>query len=213
MTSRWASRQPPHARARSPQIPVPAVPARVRASCAARTVRVDQVGVEAAYKSINSFADEFGTYETRAAEVNAQQQLFGLAVMPWRDLKACRVELGLLKMVWDHVQLINDIFASFRNALWSNVDVEWMTDATKKLMKELKALPKSVQKWAVYEGLWKMANSMGIALPLVQDLRDDAMRPRHWTQLMQLTQKSFVVDDAAVMVVPIRIPVPKQVFE
>jgi hypothetical protein len=25
--------------------------------------------------------------------------------------------------------------------------------------------------------------------------------------------KSFVVDDAAVMVVPIRIPVPKQVFE
>ena len=58
------------------------------------------------------------------------------------------------------------------------MDVEAMSDVTKKLMKEIKALPRQVHKWGCHDGLVKMVNDMSVALPLVQDLGDDSMRPR-----------------------------------
>jgi dynein heavy chain len=105
-----------------------------------------EVGAEAAYKKINTFHMEMLDMEAKGVDVNAQQELFELAVVPWRDLKACRAELGQLKLAWDHVQLVQDIFASFRATLWSGVDVEFMTDVTKKLQKELKAQPRPLKK-------------------------------------------------------------------
>ena len=46
-------------------------------------------------------------------------------------------------------------------------------------MKEIKALPRSVHKWNCHIGLIKMVNDMSVSLPLVQDLGDESMRPRH----------------------------------
>ena len=88
------------------------------------------------------------------------------------------------------MQLVIDIFASFRVTLWSAVDVEFMTDLTKKLQKEVKLLPRPMHKWNVHQGLTSALMSMSVSLPLVQDLRDEAMRPRHWTQLMQACGKA-----------------------
>ena len=36
---------------------------------------------------------------------------------------------------------------------------------------------------------------MLVALPLVQDLQDEAIRERHWKKLMRVCGKSFVMDD------------------
>ena len=48
----------------------------------------------------------------------------------------------------------------------------------------------------VYAGIMKKIADMLIDLPLVQDLRDDAMRERHWKRLMRITgAKPFVVDE------------------
>ena len=99
-----------------------------------------------------------------------------------------------LKTVWDHVQLIQEIFASYRACLWSNVDVDAMMDETKKLQKEIKGLPRQTVKWDVVTGLQQTVSDMAVSLPLVQDLRDDAMRERHWQKLMSICGKTFIMD-------------------
>ena len=40
-----------------------------------------------------------------------------------------------------------------------------------------------------------MVASMNVSLPLVQHLRDEAMRPRHWNQLISKCGKTFVMDE------------------
>lgn len=47
----------------------------------------------------------------------------------------------------------------------------------------------------MYEGMAQGLRDMSVALPLVQDLRDEAMRERHWKKLMRICGKSFVMDD------------------
>ena len=51
-------------------------------------------------------------------------------------------------------------------------------------------------KWPVYVGMLRQISEMAVALPLVQDLRDDSMQPRHWLQLMQVCGRAFVMDEA-----------------
>ena len=148
-----------------------------------------------AYQNLNKYHLDLEAMENEGIEIGHQQELFEVAVTNWRDLKTCRSELTMLKLVWDHVQLVVDVFASFRGTLWPAVDCEAMGDVTKKLQKEIKGLPRPAHKWDVHVGLTALLAAMATSLPLVQDLRDDAMRPRHWTQLMQATQSTFVVDD------------------
>ena len=106
-----------------------------------------KVGCDAAYVSINKFAKELMTFEKRAVDIARNQELFELAVTNWRDLKTIRTELTLLKLSWDFVQYVQDIFGSFRATLWTAVDVEAMSDQTKKLQKEVKTLNKAIHKW------------------------------------------------------------------
>ena len=88
---------------------------------------------ESSYKLLKEFHLDLVALEEEGVKVNAQQELFEVAVTNWRDLKTCHGELTMLKMIWDHVQLVQDIFNSFRTTLWTAVDCEWMADLTKKL--------------------------------------------------------------------------------
>lgn len=56
-------------------------------------------------------------------------------------------------------------------------------------------MQKQSRTWDVYVGLMQGLNDMAVALPLVQDLRDEAMRDRHWKKLMRICGKSFVMDE------------------
>ena len=148
-----------------------------------------------AYKRVNQYNLDLEAMENEGATINTQQELFEVAVIAWRDLVNCRAELSMLKLMWDHVQLVVDIFAMFRATTWGNVDCEALADITKRLQKDIKSLPRPAHKWDVHIGLTALLAAMATTLPLIQDLRDDAMRPRHWTQLMQVTGSTFVVDD------------------
>ena len=152
------------------------------------------IATDDAYKLINEQCGLLNEIEQEAKAITEGQELFEVAVNTWKELKTCRQELMWLKTVWDHVQLIQEIFASYRACLWSNVDVDAMMDETKKLQKEIKGLPRQTVKWDVVTGLQQTVADMAVSLPLVQDLRDDAMRERHWQKLMSICGKTFIMD-------------------
>ena len=93
------------------------------------------------------------------------------------------------------MQLVQEIFNAYRNTLWSGVNVEVMESMTKRLQKEVKLLPRQTVKWDVCIRLAEAVSEMVVSLPLVQDLRDEAMRERHWKKLMHICGKSFVMDE------------------
>ena len=105
------------------------------------------------------------TFEKRAVDIARNQELFELAVTNWRDLKTIRTELTLLKLSWDFVQYVQDIFGSFRATLWTQVNVESMSEVTNKLKKEVKTLNKAIHKWDVHIGLTALVASMATSLP------------------------------------------------
>jgi dynein heavy chain len=114
------------------------------------------------------------------------------------QVDACRAELLQLKAVWDQATLVECVFAAWRATPWAEVDIDALYAEGKRLQSTVRALERTVRAaagWDVYTGLCGSIDNMLVALPLVQDLRDGAMRERHWKRLMRLCGRAFAMDD------------------
>jgi dynein heavy chain len=68
-----------------------------------------EVGSDKAYEQIDRMQLEICEIEEQAAELQERERLFDLTVHTWRELRQCRTELLQLKVVWDHVVLVEHV--------------------------------------------------------------------------------------------------------
>jgi dynein heavy chain len=126
-----------------------------------------------------------------AVRLNEMQELFELYVMEYRQIDQCVKEAKLLKMVWDMIALVTNMFSEWRTTRWDQINVELLQEESKRMAKEIKTLPREVKNWPAYKGLEDAVKNMQTSLPLVEELHHPAMRDRHWKQLMRTTGVTF----------------------
>ena len=105
------------------------------------------------YKLIDEWAAKIDSVEAESKGLQEREQLFDVTVDNWKEIKQCRQELSWLKLVWDHVWLVENIFLSWQNTMWPDVNVDNMMIMASKLQKEMKLLT-------------KQARASGVSLPL-----------------------------------------------
>jgi dynein heavy chain, axonemal len=130
-----------------------------------------------------------------AKQLQEEQDLYDLNVSSYLKLQRSGEQLGYLKSCWDMVGTVMYTFTDWYKTLWDRIDVEFLSEETKKLQKDIKQLNKAVRNFEVYRLMEEKLRAMSTSLPLVGDLAHPAMRDRHWEQLMKATGKTFVKDD------------------
>jgi dynein heavy chain, axonemal len=111
-----------------------------------------------------------------------------------KQAEAIKIEMGNMKMLWDHISLCQQTFVKYLGNTWSNTDPFEMEDEVKKLMKTVKDM--KVDKRAnAYLGILDEIKKWIVLLPLIAELRDPAMRDRHWDAIRAKVKKNFTVDD------------------
>jgi len=99
-----------------------------------------------------------------------------------------------MKMLWDHISVCQKIFVGYLGNTWEKTEPFEMEDEVKKLMKTLKDM--KVDKRAnAYLGILEDIKKWLIFLPLIAELRDQAMRDRHWNAIKAKVKSNFVVDN------------------
>lgn len=96
--------------------------------------------------------------------------------------------------LWDHIDTCTAKFNGYMESKWIETDPFEMEDEVKKLMRTLKEM-KVDKKQNAYIGILEEIKKWLIFLPLISDLRDPSMRPRHWQAIKDKVQKDFNVDD------------------
>ena len=71
--------------------------------------------------------------------------------------------------------------------LWANLNVNTLIEGIDGYLKELKKFPKNVRGLAVSKQVMAKMNEFKNSIPLFTDLKNDALRDRHWKLLMQKT--------------------------
>ena len=114
--------------------------------------------------------------------------LFEVTVPEFKQLKACRREIKLLKNLWDLITLVQSSFNDWKTTLWSDINVENMELECKKFVKDIRGLDKEMRAWDAFTGMESSVKNMVTSLRAVGELQNQAIRDRHWEQLMQATQ-------------------------
>ena len=118
--------------------------------------------------------------------------LFEVNTPDFKQLKACRKEVVMLKALWDTIFLVNSSFDDWKTTLWREINVETMEMDCKKFVKDIRSLDKEMRAWDAFSGLDSAVKNMVTSLRAVGELQNQAIRDRHWSQLMQATQVSTV---------------------
>ncbi|KAL7677341.1 hypothetical protein ACOME3_003577 [Neoechinorhynchus agilis] len=128
------------------------------------------------------------------------EYLFGLGQildvrLPELRLKeVCRRELRYLKDLWDINRQLDFLFASWNVMLWQEAKLDEIELILKQklLMEDLRELTKLCGKWEIYQKIEDRVKNALAGIRVVSDLKNDALRGRHWEEIMALTSTELV---------------------
>lgn len=112
-------------------------------------------------------------------------------------MKTCRNELYLLKQLWDLIELIRRRIEEWRKSSWKEINIDNIDQELRQtfLNRELRALSKESNQWDAYCGIEREVKNLVIALRSVGEFRNEAIRKRHWDELMNETGVQIEIDD------------------
>ena len=113
--------------------------------------------------------------------------LFEVNVPDFKQLKQCRREVVMLKVLWDLVGIVRSSIEDWKTTAWKDINVEQMDMDSKKFAKDIRSLDKEMRAWDTYNGVESTVKNMVTSLRAVGELQNPAIRDRHWQQLMQAT--------------------------
>ena len=96
------------------------------------------------------------------------------------------------------ISLVLKLFDEWEKAKWNDISVEVcekLQEVAKFLAKDVKNMSRGAKMWPAHKGVEDTVKNMQTTLPLITDLKNPAMRERHWKQLARATGVSFAMDD------------------
>eukprot|EP01135_Chromosphaera_perkinsii_P009070 Nk52_evm1s1607 gene=Nk52_evmTU1s1607 len=123
------------------------------------------------------------------------QKLFDLPITPYPRLQEMEKKVQNLEIIMDLYSRQKASKDEWSDMKWSELDVSTISQGIEAYSKELKRMPKEIQGFSTFANVSESISDFKDSLPLLQDLKNDALRGRHWQELMKATGKSFSVDD------------------
>ena len=145
-------------------------------------------GLSKAQVKINEFMTNINTLQSEAA-------LFEVTVPAFSHIVQCKKENRLLKELWDYIFLVRTSIESWKITKWADIDVESMEMECKKYSKDIRGLDKDMRNWNSYLGLESAVKNMLTSLRAIGELQNNAIRDRHWEQLVQVVRVRFVMSE------------------
>ena len=90
--------------------------------------------------------------ESQMAVLYESAGLFEVNVPEFKQLKACRRDVVMLKCLWDTIVLVQSCFEDWNTMLWKDINVEQMDIDCKKFVKDIRSLDKEMRAWDAFTG-------------------------------------------------------------
>ena len=135
---------------------------------------------------LKKYCSIFEEKDSRMAELQEREMLFGLVVTEYADLKRVQSELGLLSLLYSLHSRVEQEISSFSERLWTLIPSSFNNISTTlhALQADLQALPRVLREWPAYDDLSKSIFDFISILPVLQNLCHPGIRRRHWMQII-----------------------------
>uniref|UniRef100_A0A8C4UNG2 Dynein axonemal heavy chain 10 n=1 Tax=Falco tinnunculus TaxID=100819 RepID=A0A8C4UNG2_FALTI len=137
------------------------------------------------------FEKEVENLEKIHQELRSVEKLFDLPVTVYPDLMKAQDDVKGLKQIYDIYELLSAAKKEWSQTLWINLNVQFLQEGIEGFLKAFRKLPKQVHSMPVAFHLETKMKAFRDSIPLLLDLKNEALRERHWQDLMERTGTRF----------------------
>lgn len=119
------------------------------------------------------------------------EKIFNMSISSYPDLHELEAHLVDLDLIYALYGDVKASVASWSKTLWNNLDISILTKGIEAYSARIKKLPKELKQLAPYNVVAEKILSFKDSIPLFADLKNDALRERHWRKLMEITGRTF----------------------
>lgn len=126
-------------------------------------------------------------------QLTADLGVFNISLPPNDDLRKLENNLQLLMNVWELTDEWDTAWASYKTGVFWDIKVEDMEITAQTLYKRFTNLVKELREknWEIVEHSRRRVDAFRRVLPLITDLKNPAMRPRHWDRVRAAMGREF----------------------
>jgi dynein heavy chain, axonemal len=122
--------------------------------------------------------------------VNAEK-LFDIDVTDYGRYLSAQKDFERMQMVYKLYQAQKMARETWSKTLWANLNTQALTEGIENFIKDFRRLPKVVRQMPIAGVLDKIMKQFKHVVPLMASLKHEALRERHWKNLMLKTGKTF----------------------
>lgn len=141
---------------------------------------------DTALNTINSFETKLTRVQEEYNLICRAKEALDLELVRHTRLDPVFEELRDLKAVWTALSGIWSQISDLRETLWATVQPRKLRQNINSLISSTKEMPTRMRQYAAYEFVQDALNGLLKSNVLVTELKSDAMKERHWKQLMKV---------------------------
>uniref|UniRef100_A0A8C2U8V4 Dynein axonemal heavy chain 10 n=1 Tax=Coturnix japonica TaxID=93934 RepID=A0A8C2U8V4_COTJA len=137
------------------------------------------------------FEKEMEEMQKNHRELSSVEKLFDLPAKVYPDLIKVQNDMKGLKQVYEIYELQKAAKEEWSRTLWIDLNVQLLQEGIEGFLKAFRKLPKQVRSMPAAFQLETKMKAFRDSIPLLLDLKNEALRERHWEDLMERTGTRF----------------------
>jgi dynein heavy chain len=150
-----------------------------------------------AVERLRVFKAEYEVRERKQKLYALGEELYAFQITEYPSLTKVRKELAQLDTLYGlYVDVHESLEVDWPQLPWQDVmsEMEVMKERMDAFTIRLTKMPRSLRSWEAYSDLKKKVEDFSTTVPLLEHLSKPSVKPRHWTELMELTGTNFRID-------------------
>ncbi|TMW60768.1 hypothetical protein Poli38472_000810 [Pythium oligandrum] len=150
----------------------------------------------AAHQILGEFEKKMESTRARQSALKKGLEIFGIEESKNEGFQQTEKEIELLQQIWTLTDEWNVVWATWKNKVFYEIEIDSMETTAAQFFKKVVKYGKEMKNWTVWSAMKTKIEQFRQTLPLIQDLKSPALRPRHWALLKEDMGKSFDPESA-----------------
>ncbi|KAG8456021.1 hypothetical protein GDO86_001999 [Hymenochirus boettgeri] len=140
---------------------------------------------------LSAFEKELAKYEKDRQELANAEKLFDLPITMYPELIQIQKEMKGLQQIYEIYGAQKKAKEEWSQTLWADLNIQVLQDGIDNFLKAFRKLSKDIRSLPVAFYLESKMKEFKESIPLLLDLKNEALRDRHWKELMSKTGTDF----------------------
>ena len=144
-----------------------------------------------AMEAIAAYKQRIEKARERESTLSSGLSIFGIVAPGFKDLDDTDKDLDLLTQIWTVETEWKKSWDGWKDGQFKELVVDELEAVLGGYVKRVGKLGREIKRWKIWEYMKGELDNFRDTIPLIQDLRSEAMRPRHWAALQERVGVEF----------------------